>query len=216
MTSSSQNPSAGRDETLQAATDLFAGNGFDAVSINAIASRAGTSKANVFHHFASKEALYLEVMRSACRSFSGALERLGDDGKTLDERVRHFVREDIELMRSQPERAHLIMREVLESGPCRGRALASEVFDEQFAQIVALFRSGQESGRLTPQVPPAMAASMLIACNVFMFQSRHVMPHLAGTDYLDEPQHYADLVARVLLDGLRGPASGWADQGSQE
>ncbi len=204
MSDPAQSTSAGRDDILQAATDLFGGSGFDAVSINAIARHAGTSKANVFHHFGSKEDLYLEVMRAACGQFAACVDALGEGGSDFAARIEAFVREDLGTMRAQPDQSHLILREILESGPCRGRALASEVFDEQFARIVALFREGRDAGELAGDVPPALAASILIACNVFLFQSQHVLRHLPGVDFVDDPDRYAALVSRVLIDGLRG------------
>ena len=56
------------DRILRAAETLFAKHGFGAVSMSAIARRAGVSKANVFHHFATKQALYLAVLTAACRA----------------------------------------------------------------------------------------------------------------------------------------------------
>ena len=206
MAQHAQNPAAGKDDILRAATDLFGEAGFDGVSINAIAQRAGTSKANVFHHFGSKETLYLAVMRDACGQFAASIEALGAGGKEFADRVTDFVRADLATMRAQPDESHLILREILESGPCRGRALASDVFDEQFGRIVALFREGQAGGEVTGDVPPALAASMLIACNVFLFQSQHVLRHLPGVDFVDDPERYAALVSRVLIDGLRARA----------
>lgn len=199
-----QNPSAGRTEILTAATDLFAECGYDGVSINAIACRAGTSKANVFHHFGSKDALYLETMRCACSAFEPVLDRLRETDRGFGERLRHFVRDDIGQMFAEPDRARLILREVLESGPSRGRELATEVFDEHFARLVEMFRDGQRAGSLTDEVPPALAASIAIACNVFLFQSQHVLRHLSGVDFVDDPERYAALVSRVLLEGLAG------------
>lgn len=216
MSDSSQNPSAGRAEILAAAIDLFGEAGFDAVSISAIAQRAGTSKANVFHHFGSKEALYLEVMRDACGRFAEAVEHFGGHGTDFAARLRNFLRRDVELIREQPDLSHLVLREVMESGPSRGRALAGEVFHEHFAELVALIEEGQEAGAVTADVPPGLAATMMIACNVFLFQSQHVLRHLPGIDFVDEPARYADLVSRVLLHGLcpQGagePASGRGD-----
>lgn len=202
MSDGSQNPSAGRAEILSAATDLFAECGYDGVSINAIAGRAGTSKANVFHHFGSKDALYLETMRSACGKFEPVLDRLQDADRGFGERLCQFVRDDLGQMFAEPDRARLILREVLESGPSRGRELATEVFDEHFARLVEMFRDGQRAGVLTDEVPPALAASMAIACNVFLFQSQHVLRHLSGVDFVDDTERYAALVSRVLLEGL--------------
>ncbi len=210
MSDDSQNPAPGRGEILAAAIDLFADCGFDGASINAIACRAGTSKANVFHHFGSKDALYLETMRTACGTFEPVLDGLDRSGNDFPERVRQFVRDDIAQMFAEPDRARLILREVLESGPSRGRELASEVFDHQFARLVEMFRAGQHAGAFDSDVPPALAASMAIACNVFLFQSQHVLRHLSGVDFVDDPERYSELVARVLLNGL---AAG--DRGSE-
>ena len=208
MTQSSQNPPAGRAEILAAATDLFGEAGFDGVSISAIAQCAGTSKANVFHHFGSKDALYLEVMRRACGQFSEAMDELGDGSSGFAERLAAFIRRDIELMHEQPDRSHLILREVLESGPSRGRALAGEVFHDNFAQLVGLFEEGHAAGVFRRDVPATVAATMTIACNVFLFQSQHVLRYLPGVDFVDDPVRYAALVGRVLLDGLRSPGDG--------
>ena len=198
---------AGRDEIVAAASDLFGEAGFEAVSISTIAQRARTSKANVFHHFGSKEALYLEVMRRACGRFAEAIDGLGDTAVDFRARLNGFMRRDAELMREQPESSHLILREVLESGPSRGRALAGEVFHDHFGDIVALFEEGQAAGAFRRDVPPALAATIVIACNVFLFQSQHVLRNLPGVDFVDDPARYAQLASRVLLDGLLGPGS---------
>lgn len=193
----------GRAEILAAATDLFGATGFDAVSISAISRKAGTSKANVFHHFGCKEDLYLEVMRTACEVFSTALEDALDAGGGFDKRLRLYIRRDIELMQANPDRAHLIMREVLESGPARGRALAGEVFHNQFVELVALFEEGQAAGEFRADVPAALAATLMVAGNVFLFQSQNVLRHLPGIDFVDDPERYAAMASRILLDGLR-------------
>jgi len=197
-----QIPPAGRTEILAAATDLFGELGYDGVSVSAIAQKASTSKANVFHHFGAKEALYLEVMRQACGDVAAAFDELGDSGQGVGARLAAFIERDLELMRAYPDRCHLIMREVLESGPCRGQALASEVFDGQFRRLVALFEQGQAAGVLVDDLPPALAATMTIACNVFLFQSKDVLRHLPGIDFVDDPSRYSEMVSRVLLDGL--------------
>ncbi len=216
MSQSPQNQSAGRDDILRAATDLFAESGFDAVSMNSIAVRAGTSKANVFHHFGSKDALYLAVMRDACGRFETSLDAFEGESRDFAQRLTDFVREDITAMAAQSDYSHLILREVLDSGPRRGQALATEVFDHAFGRIVTVLEQAQVRGDVTTDVPPALAASMLIACNVFMFQSQHVLKHLPGVDFVDDPERYAALVGRVLFDGLRAREPGRDGEGENE
>ena len=54
------------ERILEAAESLFSERGFDAVSMSDIAAAAGVCKANVFHHFTSKNELYIAVLRNAC------------------------------------------------------------------------------------------------------------------------------------------------------
>src|SRR4051812_8664808 len=54
---------AKREEILAAALDSFTKNGYDRASVREIARTAGISQAGLLHHFASKEELFLEVIR---------------------------------------------------------------------------------------------------------------------------------------------------------
>ena len=51
-----------RDDLLRAALDEFCERGFDAASINRILAASSMSKGQLYHHFESKEALYLGVV----------------------------------------------------------------------------------------------------------------------------------------------------------
>src|SRR5690606_2253620 len=53
-----------REALLRAARQAFAEQGFAATSVAAIAETAGTTKGALFHYFASKEELFLEVWKS--------------------------------------------------------------------------------------------------------------------------------------------------------
>jgi TetR/AcrR family transcriptional regulator len=51
-----------RAELLHSALDEFCERGFDAASINRILSTSGMSKGQLYHHFGSKEGLYLALV----------------------------------------------------------------------------------------------------------------------------------------------------------
>ncbi len=77
----------GRERILRAATDLFAVHGFDGVSISDVASAAGTVKSAIYHHFANKQALYLEVLQETCRASQAQMDAEAR-GLTWRERLR--------------------------------------------------------------------------------------------------------------------------------
>jgi TetR/AcrR family transcriptional regulator, mexJK operon transcriptional repressor len=55
-----------RAAILEAAKKLFPINGFDGVSMDAIAAEAGVSKLTVYNHFTDKETLFVEAVREKC------------------------------------------------------------------------------------------------------------------------------------------------------
>lgn len=54
-----------RAQLIEVATRLFASRGYDDTSIEAVLADAGASRGALYHHFKSKEALFLAVMEDA-------------------------------------------------------------------------------------------------------------------------------------------------------
>jgi len=59
-------PSPKREAIIEAATECFLEAGYGAVSMDAIAHRAGVSKQTIYNHFGSKEDLFGAIIRGWC------------------------------------------------------------------------------------------------------------------------------------------------------
>jgi len=198
-------PAPGADAAgriLAAAKDLFADAGFNTVSMNAIAERAGVSKANIFHHFKSKNALYLEVLKTACSESSPHIDRLGNGSGTLVERLRDFSEAHLANILRDEKITRLIQRDLVENGPQRGREFAEQVFGQNFARLVGILRAGQENGELRKGIDPAMLTTLLIGADVFFFQSREVLRHFPDVSFTDTPESYSAMLVDILLRGI--------------
>lgn len=64
-----------RDAIARAALTLFASDGYERTSVDAIAAEAGVSKRTVYSHFGDKESLFLAVVRE---TYEGMLARIGE------------------------------------------------------------------------------------------------------------------------------------------
>ncbi|WP_063001566.1 TetR/AcrR family transcriptional regulator [Nocardia mikamii] len=69
-----------REQILVAAQRLFAKRAYEAVSTSELAAAAGTTRTNLHHHFGTKRALYLEVVRRFARlpDLPAVVEPAGD------------------------------------------------------------------------------------------------------------------------------------------
>jgi TetR/AcrR family transcriptional regulator len=196
------------ERILAAAETLFAEHGFDAVSMSAIGEAAGVCKANVFHHFTTKNDLYIAVLRHACRDAVQQLDELSNEGAPLAARLAQFAQAHLENLLEHGQMTRLLLRELLSDNPRQGKELAEKVYGEKFSRFVAILRAGQQAGELRADIDPAMVATMLIGANVFFFESRDVLRHFPDVTFTQQPEHYSTMLADILLHGILPPACG--------
>lgn len=188
---------------LAAAEKLFAEAGFEATSMSAIAARAGVSKANVFHHFSSKEDLYFAVLRDACRDACAQFTALDDTQVPIAEGLDRFAHHHLAKMLEHEAVTRLVLRELLsEGGARRGQELAERVYGENFERFVELLRRGQKRGELRADIDPAMVATLLIGADVFFFEGRAVLRHFDDVNFADDPGRYSTMLVDLLLRGI--------------
>lgn len=198
-------PVSGARSILDAALALFLKDGFETVSVARIAEHACVSKANVFHHFRSKEALYIDVMREASVGHAEFAERLLAADLSSAEKLRRLAIWEFEDNFRNEGRVRLLIHEVF--GGCRtqARELARSVFRRNFDAVVALFVQGQQRGEFRPDFDPAAAACMLGATSGMYAQTREGMRGFSRFVYADDPSAYALAVCNLLLAGVQAP-----------
>lgn len=85
MTSQTQRRAATIAAIMSAASELFTAPGFAATSIDDIAGRAGVAKGAVYHHFESKEQIFLRVFEQMTGTLAAQVVAAAASGKsTLD------------------------------------------------------------------------------------------------------------------------------------
>ncbi len=192
----------GMSAILAAAAALFAEHGYAGVAMSEVARRARVSKANLYHHFGSKQGLYLAVLRAACDQTAGSIEGIGagPDEAPL-EALRSYARTHLESMLTHPGPTRLVLREIVEGDERRLQALAEQVLADHFSRLVALVRAGQQGGALRADLDPGLLAFVLVAANAFFFESRGVIRHLAEAGFAADPGGYSEQVLDLVLRG---------------
>lgn len=194
-------PSDTAARILNVAEELFAEHGFDAVSLQTIATRAGISKANIFHHYSSKDALYLAAIKHACRHAATLIDEFDGAGSFAD-RLGRFLNAHLQQLLAQQQVSRLIARELLKGNPRRVQDLARQAFGESFARLVDILRRAQTHGDLRADVEPAALAVFLIGADVFFVQNQHVLRHFPAVNFADNAEHYSQQLVALILRGV--------------
>lgn len=187
---------------LGAASLLFSENGFDAVSMRMIAEQAEVSKANVFHHFGSKESLYIAVMREAIQRSSASLRDTPPLEGGAVQALKEFSTQHLKVMLENPDCSRLMLREVLDTKSGRGQKLANEVVGDSFSRLVSLLEKGQASGELREDFDPAIAAALFVAADLFFFEASPVLKHLPDASFANHPSKYTAGLLDIFLHGI--------------
>lgn len=193
---------SGADEILSAARDLFAERGFEAVSVSAIAQRAGSSKANVFHHFQNKEELYNQIMQGAVDRMTDEFQHAITSESDPSIRIERAIEGSLAVMFEDPERADLIFREVVESDPSRGKALAETMFRDVYTTLTRLFEGTRRSGEGVTQTDANFLAFLLLSSNLMLFHCRHVVRHLPANAFIVDRDAYVHRLRDALLKAM--------------
>jgi TetR/AcrR family transcriptional regulator, mexJK operon transcriptional repressor len=194
-----------RQAVIEAAGDLFIAQGYGAVSMDAIARAAGVSKATLYAHFASKDALFATIINQACQRhmvITGLLpEPCGDLATALTALGQQLLRFLLDpgalaihrVVVAESVRFPELGRAFYENGP--------EVFRRTFA---AWLDAQVVSGRLA--VPDA-----LMAADQFVGMLRTPGVFLRASLGLPPPPSDAEIdatVAAAVRTFLRGYAAG--------
>lgn len=192
----------GAERILTAAQRLFAEKGFAAVSMQEIAQHAGVSKSNVFHHFRSKDELYLAVLGAACRCHREQLVPLLAGDEPFGVRLQRIMRADLEFMFAQPERAQLVLREITGTKPDAAAQPAPALLRENATALIAQMRAAQQNGEIRADIDPAAVALLFLAANKFFFLTHNLIRHFPDVDFADDHDRYVEKVADLILHGV--------------
>ena len=134
-----------RERVLDAATQLFAQQGYDATSVSQVIERAGLTKGGFYHHFASKDALLYEVYGDLITRQLERMDEILARRLPAGETLRALIVDLVETTAASAQRALVFWRELHRLG---------DEHTEQYRRarrryhdaVRKLIRSGQASG----------------------------------------------------------------------
>lgn len=149
---------AHRDALIAAAIDEFDTRGYDKASLNRILAAAGMSKGQLYHHFSSKEGLYLglcELMVERKRAYFAEHPPDVPADAGIFELLRAQLRHGMAFARANPQVDRFARSFLRERGrPIHQRVMTRFDFARSDA-LQSLLEVGRARGELTEDLPAA-------------------------------------------------------------
>jgi AcrR family transcriptional regulator len=186
-------PGHSLDSLLEVAVLVFNERGYDATSMDELATRLGVTKSAIYHHVPSKvELLRLALDRALDALFAVTEEPRATTGPAI-ERLEHVVRGSVRVLTEELPFVTLLLRG-------RGNSpveLAALQRRREFDRIVTdLVRGAEDEGDVRPDVDPAVTSRLLFGTVNSLTEWYRPDGGLSADDL-------ADALVATTFDGLR-------------
>jgi AcrR family transcriptional regulator len=157
-----------RDETrrkiFEAAVGLIAEQGFTATTVEEIADRAGVAKGTVFYNFASKSALYEELLRYGVGLLAQE-SRAAVDGLPPKDAIAALVGAQLSYIQRYRAFAQLLLAEMWRTNR-EWQQTIHLLREEAIGVIAEVLEAGVRSGDFPADMDPRISASALFGAGL--------------------------------------------------
>lgn len=187
---------------LDAALQLFSRFGVHGTSLDQVASMADVSKTNLLYYFASKDELYLSVLRQLLDVWLRPLRGFSVEQDPL-QAIGEYIRIKLELSRDHPAESRLFCLEIVQGAPL----LLSELQDplrELVDSKVQVIQAWIDAGSLAPIDPHHLIFSLWATTQHYADFASQVNAVTGKT--LADPVFFEEVllnVRQLVLNGIR-------------
>jgi AcrR family transcriptional regulator len=186
-------PGHSLDSLLDVAVAVFNERGYDATSMDELASRLGVTKSAIYHHVPSKVELLRLALDRALDALFAVTEEPGATSGPAIGRLEHVVRGSVRVLVDELPFVTLLLR-VRGNSPVEQAALQRR---REFDRVVtALVRAAETEGDVRPDVDPAITSRLL-------FGAVNSLTEWYRPDRGLDADALADALVTTTFDGLR-------------
>ena len=188
---------------LNKAEKLFADSGFGSVSMTNIANACNMSKANLYHHFTSKEDLYTQILIRAQKNTQNILEKTKEITGTYIEKIEFFINEHLNQMLKDPMKYKLLAREFSDLG-LSSRAMPSVgLMEQNLSQIVDLIDQAKKSKEIIETTDSRLLAYQLLSPNLTYITHQNLFDSVFEGLGPSSNENFSKTLTTNLLRGVK-------------
>jgi AcrR family transcriptional regulator len=161
------------------AAQLFARHGYEGASLQAIAERVGVTKQTLLYHYPSKDALRRAVLEQLFGHWRERLPQMLEAVTSGHGRFDALTRELVRFFEAEPDRARLLVRELLDH-PDEMRRLLADNLRPWVLLVAQYIREGQRVGLIYEDVDPEAYVLNVIVLVLSSVGARGVVEAVLG------------------------------------
>lgn len=163
MARNHRNPDETRARILASAQEAFGELGYDRASVSEICQRAGVTKGGFYHHFDSKQALFLELLEAWLEDMDQRLRTFEQSSALVPDQLIAMTAVLGHVLATANEQLPIYLEYLTQAlrDPAM-RETTIRPYARFYDRIVELIRRGIDQGSLQP-VPPEATASTIMA-----------------------------------------------------
>ena len=188
-----------REDLLKNARRAFAANGYAGTSMRELAETCGLTKASLFHHFPSKEALYMEALENLLSELKNVVDSAARVKGGFDERLDTLGSLVLDYLGHHTDAARLLTRELLGGGPYMAQG-GAQMVQITLTVIEAFLTRGMNEGAIPRQDSRQLALS-IAGLHVYLFAAPEVASAFLGVDVFSK--EHIDGRKEAVLTQLR-------------
>ena len=196
-----------RAKILRVCETFFRKRGVDATSIDDIAAAAEISRQTFFNYFSGKDAVVSELaiewlQRQADLPAPDALAKSIASGKSVLAEARRYVSDQARAIEADRTFMRLVIANAAPFGAGRdGQSQKAAHGRDVLSGVAAIFRAGQASGEIRPELDPARAAEVYVSATLMTVR----MWLLADAPARDTLVKRVNAAIDVIEGGLKAP-----------
>ena len=183
-----------RQRLLDVAREVFAQKGYAGASLSEIARQAGLRKASLYHHFSTKDSLYLSVLDQLVHDVRELFiaTHIADGGFTA--RLERTASRALDYLDSNIDGARILARDMIDRGPFMQNH-GQKTLDLTLRLGASFLQQGMEAGEFKRQNPEQLILSIVSLC-LYTYATAEVSDRILG-------ENDASYRKKRLMDPIR-------------
>lgn len=148
------------NQILEAARDLIASGGVDALTVRGISSKIGVTEAAIYRHVASKEEVLILLLEDVRQSLLATIkEATATDRRALD-KLEHLLQRHLSFIELRRGISFVVIAEAAQFQESRVRQAGRKLVEDYLGVVEGIITKGIETGEIEASINAEAAATI--------------------------------------------------------